>query len=72
MGGGYEIISTFFELGFPSAPLDRLGLGRGFEGSGFKVQKLGIYAEFRRRHLVGKNGSEPLYVTELHENWTWV
>jgi hypothetical protein len=32
MGYGYEIIFTFYELGFPSAHRDRPGLGQGLKG----------------------------------------
>jgi hypothetical protein len=32
IGCRYEIIVTFYELGFPSAHLDRPGLGQGFNG----------------------------------------
>jgi len=31
-GRGYEVISTFYELGFLSENLDRSGLGQGFKG----------------------------------------
>ena len=31
-GCGYEIVFTFYGLGFPSPHLDKLGLGQGFKG----------------------------------------
>jgi hypothetical protein len=37
MGYGYKIIFTFYELGFPSAHLDRPGLGQGFKGCRIQV-----------------------------------
>ena len=33
---------------------------------------IGLHCFYKPHHLIWNHGCEPLFVTELHENWTWV